>query len=220
MKTMESDEVCGRRKLIANTFNVAEDLQMVRQLCEVQARPKTTSYLLWDISSRFSQAEIGRIYRGVNGEPAPKGQLPASTNRLLRTAEHRLHASYIVAKFKKFAVMGYTGPTMYLKLYHAYLRDHEYESLNNALLNFEQMFAILKEFKLGNLVIHKCREGAHLFVHNVGRPISKHTCPVCSLLRSRAPSEAQTKKKKVKASSVNDISYDEPILPGDRFYKK
>lgn len=195
---MDTDSSIGKtstRKLTRNTKDLTDDANLIYRLCEVKARPKTIGYFLQSLGTRFSAADVGRIYKEVHGVAPPKGMLPYSPERSIGTSEKRLHASYYGKKYNELAKLGLTGAHLHLATYRYYLLEFE-ATVDDALLSFEQAFKIIQSIQIGDLIYAKCGQCSSHFLNVFGTPLSNHSCPVCYIFKKRMKRASQIDEEK------------------------
>lgn len=197
-----ADSPVTRKKAVTNAAELGYETDLALRLCAFKARPKTALALLRGIVTRFSAHDLRRMYKESTGESAPKGQLPVSATRIISTSERRLHASHIAIKLKTYERGGYNlnNAELHLRLYDNYLQDFE-QNVDTAVLSFEHMYTVIRDLRIGDLVVAKCTDCKHHFVNVCGCPVSMHACPVCNLLRSREALRLASETPKRKESS-------------------
>lgn len=171
----------------------------VSELCKLRARPKIISAIVNGRTNK-SLTDFGRMYKEVNGEAPPKGQLPSSPESIMNSAEKKLHGSFIIRKYIRLEKSGVEYEEAIFKAYIDYLDKFDTTPVD-ALIAFDNAYRLIGFYKSGLFNEVQCNECKLTYLKFANQPIARHSCPICATARTRALVERRKLAESTKEGS-------------------
>lgn len=157
------------------------------ELCRLKTRPPVIRDL---VPAAIPMTTIYSVYRMVNQEGPPKGQLPQEVRVLFTTPKKRLHASAVLNIWERFAALNGSNIKRHIKTYQMYAcacGDQD------PLYDFNRVWFLIRQYEMRRIGLRVCPACGQRYAYNREDVSDVFNCHSCALIGAaqEAPSVNQ-----------------------------